>query len=61
MGLSRSPSLVFIYLTQKKILSVDQFEIAFSEFMERYQEFTPNHGMWNFIKTHFPYHNLLPE
>jgi predicted protein tyrosine phosphatase len=58
MGLSRSPSIVFIYLVQRNILNNDDFQSAFSDFLEYYEYATPNRGMWIFLKTNFPYSHL---
>jgi hypothetical protein len=59
MGISRSPSLVFIYLVLKKILPNDNFKKAKENFKkDYYANFLPYVGMSLYLEKNYPFENL---
>lgn len=60
LGVSRSASIIFIYLViSKKINSLD-FQNSLNSFLDNYYPFMKlNQGMYLFLKENFPFNNIL--
>ena len=49
MGLSRSPSVVFLWLFEHGFLD-DDFQYAVPQFHELYKDWCPGNGIWEYLK-----------
>jgi protein-tyrosine phosphatase len=59
MGLSRSPSTVFIYLVTEKIIDSQDFHEALNQYITNYYPYMKvNFGVYQYLKTHFPFENV---
>ena len=50
MGLSRSPSMVFLWMFEHGFLD-DEFRYAMPQFKELYPSYCPANGIWQYLKT----------
>jgi len=59
MGVSRSPSVVFVFLVSQKIIAHDNFKDALNEFLTIYYPYMKvNLGVYTYLKSHFPFVNV---
>ncbi|WP_051418465.1 dual specificity protein phosphatase family protein [Mesoplasma seiffertii] len=62
LGVSRSPSLVFIYLVTQKFIKADNFSDAIVEFIDNFYPYMKlNQGVFDFLKTHFPFVDIAKK
>jgi len=59
MGVSRSPSVIFVFLVSQNIISHDNFNDALNEFLTKYYPYMKvNLGVYSYLKKHFPFTNV---
>lgn len=57
-GLSRAPSLVFMYLVTRGYITSKNFELAINEFYNIYPKYEPGRAIWLNIKNNYPFERL---
>ncbi|AUF83216.1 dual specificity phosphatase, catalytic domain protein [Mesoplasma syrphidae] len=62
LGVSRSPSLVFIYLVSQKFIKADNFSDAIADFIDNFYPYMKlNQGVFDFLKTKFPFVDIAKK